>query len=100
MFSKIVFAIAILAASPLLYSQTSLSPFGSKPIQIGIGEDGKLEQKKSGFICDLTASLGSAHYSEWGETEKDAQTIVLKKCQDKSGLLICKRDKITCRVDK
>lgn len=75
----------------------SLSPFGSKPIQLGLGVDG-IERKEGGFICDLDAING--HYSEWGETEKDARSLVMKTCGDKSGLLLCKKDKVTCQEDK
>ena len=72
-------------------------PFGSKPIQLSIGSEG-ITRKEGGYICDLE-SIG-AKYSEWGETEKDARTIVLQACNKKSGILICKKDKITCKEDK
>jgi hypothetical protein len=74
-------------------------PFGSKAIQLSIGSGG-ITRKEGGYICDLDATLGGGHYSEWGETEKDAQTIVMKTCSNKSGLLLCKKDKVTCREDK
>jgi hypothetical protein len=75
-------------------------PFGSKPIQISIGSEGIKTKQGGGYVCDLGASLGGGHYSEWGETENDARTIVLKACSDKSGLLLCKKDKVTCKQEK
>jgi hypothetical protein len=76
----------------------NLSPFGSNPIQLSLDKDGIKQKKEPGFICELDAING--HYSEWGETEKDARTIVMNTCSDKSGLLLCKKDKITCKEDK
>lgn len=76
-----------------------ISPFGSKPIQLSIGTEG-ITRKNDGYICNLEASIGGGKYSEWGETENDARTIVMKTCSNKSGLLLCKKDKITCHQDK
>ena len=73
--------------------------FGAKPIQLSV-DSGGVHKKDGGFICDLDAELGAGHYSEWGETEKDARTIVHQKCSNKSGVLICKKDKIICKQDK
>jgi hypothetical protein len=95
MIAKLLLPIILFAQSP---TQTPISLFGSKAIQISADKDG-LKRKEGGYICDLTASLGGAHYSEWGETEDDARTIVWKACSDKSGLLICKKDKVTCKKD-
>jgi hypothetical protein len=80
--------------------KTISGPFGSKPIQLSVSSDGIKQRKEGGYICDLNASLGGGHYSEWGETEDDARTIVTKTCSNKSGLLLCKKDKATCRQDK
>jgi len=102
-FFFLAIASLLLCVPTLVFAQTTPNtisgPFGSKPIQLSIGSKG-IERKEGGFICDLDASLGSAHYSEWGETEKDARTIVLKTCSSKSGLLLCKKDKVTCKQDK
>ena len=95
--------LAGLSLSPSVFAGDKEMPaiglFGTKPIQIGIDEKG-LHKKEGGFICDLEASLGGAKYSEWGQTEEDARSIVTKKCGDKSGILLCKRDKAKCREDK
>jgi hypothetical protein len=80
--------------------QEPISLFGSKPIQLELTKEGVQVRKEPGFICDLDASLGGGHYSEWGQTEEDARTIVYKKCSDNSGLLLCKKSKITCKEDK
>lgn len=77
--------------------QINISPFGTKPIQLGIGKHG-IERKEGGYICELDAMNG--HYSEWGETEKDARTLVVKACSRKSGLFLCKEDKVKCKEDK
>ncbi|MDZ4675939.1 MAG: hypothetical protein SGI74_00385 [Oligoflexia bacterium] len=77
-----------------------ISPFGTKPIQLSIGSDGVKQRKEPGYICDIKATVGGGQYSEWGETEKDARTIVKKTCSDKSGLLLCIDDKITCKQEK
>lgn len=74
-------------------------PFGSKAIQLSIDSKG-ITRKEGGYICSVKAAVNGAPYSEWGETEKDARTIVLKKCSGKSGLLLCKSDNVTCKEDK
>lgn len=74
--------------------------FGKEPVNITADKDGIKTQRGGGWICDLKASLGDAQYSEWGKTESDARGIVHKVCSDKSGLLICKKDRITCHEDK
>lgn len=74
-------------------------PFGSKAIQLSIGPAG-IVRKEGGYICDIDTTIGGGHYSEWGETEGDARTIVMKTCSNKSGLLLCKKDKVTCKQDK
>jgi hypothetical protein len=76
-----------------------ISLFGSKPIQLSVGKDGIKQNKTPGYVCEVTATLGGGHYSEWGETEKDARTIVMKKCSDESGMLLCKEDRVTCKID-
>lgn len=82
-------------------SENTISgPFGLKPIQLTIGSNGITQNKVPGHICDLDASLGGGHYSEWGQTEEDARSIVTKKCSDKSGMLLCKREKAVCKQDK
>lgn len=78
---------------------TISGPFGSKPIQLSIGANG-ITRKEGGYICDLDASIGKAHFSEWGETENDARSIVAKKCYKNAGFLLCKKDKITCKQEK
>jgi hypothetical protein len=83
-----------------VHAEEPLSLFGSKPIQLEVTDKGLQQRKEPGFICDLKAELSGDKYSEWGQSEKDAQALVHKKCSDKSGLLICKKDKITCRQDK
>jgi hypothetical protein len=95
-------AFFILLLSSVSYSEepAAISPFGSKPIQLSIGPGGITQNKQPGFTCVLDASLGGGHYSEWGQSENDARTIVHQKCSDKSGLLLCKKDKITCQQDK
>ena len=107
MISKLQFAVFTLlfCSSTILFAgdkaesqkPISLSPFGTKPIQLSVDKDG-IKRKEGGFVCDLKAFNGS--YSEWGETEDDAKTIVMKTCSDKSGLLLCKKDKITCTKDE
>jgi hypothetical protein len=74
--------------------------FGSKAIQLSVGADGIKQKKEPGYICDIDATLGGGHYSEWGETEKDARTIVMKTCDKNSGALLCKEEKITCKQEK
>ncbi|MCC6278723.1 MAG: hypothetical protein IT289_12475 [Oligoflexia bacterium] len=101
---SLIAAIMIFGITPELIAQsteqTPLSgPFGFKPIQLSIGKDG-IKRKEGGFVCDLSATFGGAHYSEWGETEKDARTIVMKSCEKGSGTLICKADNIKCREEK
>lgn len=96
--SKVCVAIILLFIFNAQAEET-LSLFGSKPIQLEIGKDGVKQRKEPGFICDLTASLGGASYTEWGQTEEDARSLVHKKCSEKSGLLICKRDKASCRKE-
>ena len=93
------FLLASLSVSSTVFAEETISLFGTKPIQLSIGADGIKKNDKPGFICDLAASLGGAKYSEWGETEDDARSIVHKKCSDGSGLLLCKRDKAVCRQD-
>lgn len=78
----------------------SINLFGSKSIQIEINSEGLSKRKEPGYFCDLDASLGGAHYSEWGETEEDARTIVTKKCSAKSGLFLCKKEKAICKQEK
>lgn len=99
----ITFIIFALCQSPIIYAQTTpktiSGPFGAKPIQLSIGSNG-ITKKDGGFICDLDASLSGKHYSEWGESEADARTIVHKACSKGSGLLLCKKKKITCKEDK
>jgi hypothetical protein len=80
--------------------EKSISLFGSKPIQISISSEGITQRKEPGYICDLDVSLGGGHYSEWGETEDDARSIVTKKCSGKSGILLCKKEKAICKQDK
>lgn len=79
--------------------EKSINLFGAKPIQLNIGSEGITQRKEPGFVCDLAASLGGGHYSEWGQTEEDARSIVTKKCSDKSGMLLCKKEKATCKQD-
>lgn len=93
----LIFLISCL--SVVAAAEETLSLFGSKPIQLEVGPNGFKQRKEPGYICDLEASLGGAKYSEWGQTEEDARTIVHKKCSDKSGLLICKKDKAKCRQE-
>jgi hypothetical protein len=76
----------------------SLGLFGSKPIQLSVDKAG-IKRVEHGFVCDLDSEVSKVHYSEWGETEKDARIIVKKKCSNSSGLLLCKEDKITCKAD-
>jgi len=80
-------------------SPSPISLFGSRPVQLSVGADGIRQRKENGFICDINATIGGGHYSQWGETEQDARTLVYKECCNKSGLLICKKDKITCKED-
>jgi hypothetical protein len=98
--AKFIFISAILLAAPSIWAEETIYLFGKKPVNITVGKDGVETQRGGGFICDLAASLGDAKYSEWGKTESDARNIVHKKCSDKSGLLICKKDRVTCREDK
>jgi hypothetical protein len=79
---------------------TISGPFGLKPIQLSIGANGITQEKIPGFVCDLDASLGGGHYSDWGQTEDDARSIVTKKCSKNSGILLCKKDKAVCKQDK
>ncbi len=79
--------------------EKSINLFDAKPIQLNIGSEEITQRKEPGFVCDLVASLGGGHYSEWGETEEDARSIVTKKCSDKSGMLLCKKEKATCKQD-
>ncbi len=98
-----IFAITLLIVSRAKAEsppQAPISLFGTKPIQLSLDAQKGLVRKEGGFICELAATLGGGHYSEWGETEKDAQEIVLKKCGNSSGLLLCKRDKVTCKEEK
>lgn len=99
-----ILTIIVLSFISICHADDSQKPIdlfglGTKPIQIGLGKDG-LERKGNGYICDVSATLGNAKYSEWGETEDDARTIVLKKCSANSGVLLCKKDRVTCREDK
>jgi len=76
----------------------TISPFGTKPIQLSIGKDGIKQNKEPGFVCELNAMNGQ--YSEWGESERDARDLVHKKCSKKSGLLLCSKKKIKCRQEQ
>ena len=100
--TKIILFIIILSSISHAESakDNTISLFGNKPIQINVDSDGITQHKEPGFICDLDASLGSGHYSEWGQTEDDARSIVTKKCSSRSGILLCKRDKAICKQDK
>ncbi len=75
-------------------------PFGSAPIQIGFGSKGIEIKKDPGFVCELTAVINGKKYTQWGETENDARSLVHKECSDNSGLLLCKKDKITCKQEQ
>ncbi len=97
--SGLLILVFSLVASGQTETKTISGPFGSKPIQLSFGSGG-VTRKEGGFICDLDPSLGGGHYSEWGESEEDARTIVVKKCSSKSGMLLCKKDKATCKPDK
>ncbi len=97
---KFIFISLILTTSTSVNAEETIYLFGKKPVNITVGKDGVETQRGGGFVCDLTASLGGAKYSEWGKTESDARGIVHKVCSDKSGLLICKKDRITCRKDE
>jgi hypothetical protein len=82
-------------------SPTPISgPFGSKPIQLSIGAGGITQRKEPGWNCDIDTTIGGGHYSDWGQIEKDAREIVLQECNKKSGMLICKKEKITCKQEK
>jgi hypothetical protein len=94
-----VFWMGTVAGADPAATPTPISLFGSKAIQLSVDSQG-LKQKEGGFICELDASLGGGHYSEWGETEEDARTIVTKKCSGQSGLLVCKKEKAKCQKDK
>ena len=72
-------------------------PLGSQPLQISLGSSGVTLKHKDGFTCDLKASAGGGSYSEWGQTENDARGIVFQKCSNKSGILLCSKDKIVCK---
>jgi hypothetical protein len=100
-FTLLIFSYTSLAEAQTKSSPAPISgPFGSKPIQLSIGAGGITKRKKPGYTCSLDATIGGGHYSEWGETEKDARTIVMKTCSNKSGLLLCKKDKVTCKQEK
>ena len=93
----VVFFVLSHAGALKIYSDPDVlgGPFGSKPIQISIGSDGITAKKGGGFECHLEAMNGK--YTEWGETEKDAQGMVMRTCGNGSGILLCHRDKITCK---
>lgn len=93
------FFIIVVLSCCVTNAEEPLSLFGSKPIQLQLGTNGVTQRKEPGHICDLAASLGGAKYSDWGQTEDDARSLVHKKCSDKSGLLLCKKDKAICRRD-
>jgi hypothetical protein len=92
--------IFLLLLPGILSAEETINLFGSKPIQINVGKDGIKTQRGGGFVCDLAATLGGGKYSEWGQTESDARNIVMKICSDKSGSLLCKKDKVVCRQEK
>jgi hypothetical protein len=101
----IKFTLLVFNFSAVLHAETPKENtiggfFGSKPIQISIGANGITQNKVPGYICVLDASLGGGHYSEWGQTEEDARSIVTKKCSDKSGLFLCKKNKAVCKLDE
>ena len=98
--TKFIFILFLISTGAHAEDSKVSGPFGSKSIQISFGSGGVTTKQGGGYICDLNASLGGGHYSEWGETENDAREIVYKKCSGKSGLLLCKRDKVTCKQDK
>jgi hypothetical protein len=79
--------------------QDTIYLFGKKPIQLEPTRNGIKQNKNSGFICELKAKLTGEKFSEWGQTENDARSIVTKKCSGKAGLLLCKRDDATCKQD-
>ncbi len=99
-FLLLITAVAVAQTNKEAGKPISIGPFGSKPIQLSIDKDGIKKRKEPGHICDLTAAVTGTHYSEWGETESDARTIVTKKCSGDSGLLLCKKEKAICREDK
>lgn len=71
--------------------------FGQRPIQLEATKDGIKQNKDPGFVCELKAKITGEKFSEWGQTEDDARSIVTKKCSDKAGLLLCKRDEASCK---
>lgn len=96
----IMLALSDLSNAESPKDQTISGPLGSKPIQLSIGSNGITQRKEPGYICDLDASMGGGHYSEWGQTEDDARSIVTKKCASKSGFFLCKKDKAVCKQEK
>ena len=95
----LILIIAAVAKAESTPEKKSINLFGTKPIQLSVGSNGITQNKEPGYICDLDASLGGGHFSEWGQTEEDSRSIVAKKCSDKAGILLCKKEKAICKKD-
>lgn len=101
---QILIAIALTAFSFRAWTEDkppeTIYLFGKKPIQIEVNKEGLKQNKEPGYNCELKAKLSGEKFSDWGQTEKDARSLVAKKCADKAGLLLCKEKEAVCKKEE